>query len=142
MKKILLLIVCCVFILSSCQHFTKAPQKESNAEQEKTYVEEEPKNKKADIPYLEDIISQKQGYVNISDDEFLQKARELELLYTTDNSIEIFGSEPYDDPNYSGVSVSYYFNDNYILSKQLDVSIVVCEIDTQQIVYTKYRPIG
>ena len=84
-----------------------------------------------------EIIAQNEGYVNISDEAFLEKAKEIELSMLPQDLVPIYGVEGYIDPDCSDSEIYYCFNDKYILSVVKDTIIVVRDMDTKQIVYEK-----
>lgn len=86
-----------------------------------------------EITELSKLTKQDKGYVNISDNEFLKNAKEVEVSATPEDLIKIYGVEPF----YSSLSVICYFNDNYYLRVIKDTSITVYKRNTKQIVYQK-----
>lgn len=88
-------------------------------------------------PDFSEIIAQNEGYVNISDEVFLEKAKEIELSMLPQDLVPIYGVEGYVDPDCSDSEIYYCFNDKYILRVVKDTIIVVSDIHTKQTVYEK-----
>lgn len=128
MKILLIISVLSMFIaLSSCQKVDISNVAPSSETYDYEVIESD-----NTMTYINEIISQQQGYVDIPDSIFLEKAEEVEYNMFAEDLDEIYGVEGYNDPYLSGLDVFYCFNDNYLLRVVRGGSVIVYNIQTKE----------
>lgn len=126
MKKFFILFFGVVIVfMSSCSNFnTNNVNLESAGEIENLYSS----NEYLDI---DNIIARGEGFIDISDEEFIKKANTITLATTESDLTELFGKS-FGMQKETNINTCYYFNDHYFLSVLPGVTVTICDIYNQE----------
>ena len=125
MKKFLCFVTSIVFLCVGCNNEKSSGDTEMTASSILNFSQED------NIIDLNIYVDNGGGFIDISDDDFINKAKKIHKTTTYEELVEVFGKEP-GDIKECAYDDYFYMNDNYLLRYHYGFGVVLFEFSNPQ----------